>query len=43
MTHASTAGSELEVDPSLIRLSVGLENVGDLLEDLDRALALAGS
>jgi len=42
MTHASTAGSELEVDPSLIRLSVGLENVGDLLEDLDRALALAG-
>ena len=25
MTHASTAGSELEVDPSLIRLSVGLE------------------
>jgi cystathionine gamma-synthase len=43
MTHASTAGSELEVDPSLIRLSVGLENVGDLLEDLDRALALADS
>ena len=42
MTHASTAGSELEVDPSLIRLSVGLENVADLLEDLDRALALAG-
>ena len=41
MTHASTAGSELEVDPSLIRLSVGLETVGDLLEDLDRALALA--
>jgi cystathionine gamma-synthase len=42
MTHASTAGSELEVDPSLIRLSVGLENVGDLLEDLDHALALGG-
>ncbi len=41
MTHASTAGSELEVDPSLIRLSVGLETVGDLLEDLDHALALA--
>jgi cystathionine gamma-synthase len=41
MTHASTAGSELEVDPSLIRLSVGLETVGDLLEDLDRALAVA--
>jgi len=39
MTHASTAGSELEVDPSLIRLSVGLETVSDLLEDIDRALA----
>ena len=38
MTHASTAGSELEVDPSLIRLSVGLETAADLLEDLDRAL-----
>jgi cystathionine gamma-synthase len=41
MTHASVAGSELEVDPSLIRLSVGLETVDDLLDDLDRALALA--
>jgi cystathionine gamma-synthase len=39
MTHASTAGSELEVDPSLIRLSVGLETMGDLIDDLDRALA----
>jgi cystathionine gamma-synthase len=41
MTHASVAGSELEVDPALIRLSVGLENADDLLEDLDGALALA--
>ena len=41
MTHASVTGSELEVDPSLIRLSVGLESAEDLLEDLDRALALA--
>jgi cystathionine gamma-synthase len=41
MTHASVAGSELEVDPSLIRLSVGLETVDDLIEDLDRALAPA--
>ena len=40
MTHSSVAGSELEVDPSLIRLSVGLEAVDDLLEDLDAALAL---
>jgi len=41
MTHASVAGSELEVDPALIRLSVGLETASDLLEDLDQALALA--
>jgi cystathionine gamma-synthase len=38
MTHASTAGSPLEVDPALVRLSVGIENVEDLLEDLERAL-----
>jgi cystathionine beta-lyase/cystathionine gamma-synthase len=38
MTHASTAGSPLEVDPGLIRLSVGLENVEDLIEDLRYAL-----
>lgn len=39
MTHLSVAGSPLEVDPALIRLSVGLETVDDLLADLDRALA----
>jgi cystathionine gamma-synthase len=39
MTHASAAGSPLEVDPALIRLSVGLESVHDLLADLERALA----
>jgi cystathionine gamma-synthase len=38
MTHASVAGSPLEVPPELIRLSVGIEHVDDLLEDLDRAL-----
>lgn len=38
MTHASTAGSPLEIDPGLIRLSVGLEHVEDLLEDLEKAL-----
>lgn len=38
MTHASTAGSQLAVDPALIRLSVGLEHVDDLLEDLKAAL-----
>ena len=39
MTHASVAGSELSVDPALLRLSVGLESLSDLLWDLDRALA----
>lgn len=38
MTHASTAGSPLEVDPGLVRLSVGLEHVDDLLADLTAAL-----
>ncbi len=39
MTHASVAGSPLEVDPTLIRLSVGIENVDDLIEDLRQALS----
>jgi cystathionine gamma-synthase len=39
MTHASVAGSPLEVPPTLVRLSVGIEHVDDLLEDLERALA----
>ena len=30
--------SELAVDPGLIRLSVGIENIDDLLSDLDHAL-----
>ncbi|HVE98652.1 MAG TPA: cystathionine gamma-synthase [Mycobacteriales bacterium] len=38
MTHASVAGSPLEVDPALVRLSVGIEDVSDLLADLARAL-----
>jgi cystathionine gamma-synthase len=38
MTHASVAESPLEVPPTLIRLSVGIEHPDDLLEDLDRAL-----
>lgn len=41
MTHASAAGSPLEVDPALVRLSVGLEAVEDLVEDLDQALEQA--
>ena len=39
MTHASVAGSPLEVPGSLVRLSVGIEHPDDLLEDLDQALA----
>lgn len=39
MTHLSVAGSPLGVDPALLRLSVGLENVDDLIDDLSRALA----
>jgi cystathionine beta-lyase/cystathionine gamma-synthase len=39
MTHASVAGSPLEVPPGLVRLSVGIEHVEDLIEDLERALA----
>jgi cystathionine gamma-synthase len=37
MTHAVLAGSPLAVDPRLVRLSVGIENIEDLLTDLDRA------
>jgi cystathionine gamma-synthase len=39
MTHASAAGSPLEVPADLVRLSVGIEDVEDLLTDLDQALA----
>ena len=38
MTHASAAGSELEVPADLVRLSVGIETCDDLLEDLRSAL-----
>jgi cystathionine gamma-synthase len=41
MTHASVAGSPLEVPPTLVRLSVGIEHPDDLVEDLARALAPA--
>lgn len=39
MTHASTAGSQLEVPDDLVRLSVGIEDVADLLADLEQALS----
>jgi len=38
MTHASAAGSPLEVPPDLIRLSVGIEDCDDLMEDLRQAI-----
>jgi cystathionine gamma-synthase len=39
MTHASAAGSPLEVPADLVRLSVGIETIDDLLGDLEQALA----
>ncbi len=41
MTHASAAGSLLEVPSDLVRLSVGIETAEDLLADLERALDVA--
>ncbi|MFE5672793.1 cystathionine gamma-synthase [Agromyces sp. NPDC056523] len=38
MTHASVKGTEAEVPESIVRLSVGIEDVADLLADIDRAL-----
>lgn len=38
MTHASTAGSQLEVPDDLVRLSVGIEDIADLVGDLEQAL-----
>jgi cystathionine gamma-synthase len=38
MTHASTAGSQLEVPDDLVRVSVGIEDVDDLLGDIEQAL-----
>ena len=38
MTHASTAGSLLEVPDNLVRLSVGIEDIDDILGDLEKAL-----
>ena len=38
MTHASTAGSQLEVPEDLVRLSVGIEDPADLIADLEQSL-----
>ena len=42
MTHSSVAGTELEVPSDLIRLSVGIEDVDDLIADLREALDIHG-
>jgi cystathionine gamma-synthase len=39
MTHMSVAGTDLEVPDDLIRLSVGIEHIDDLIADLDQALS----
>ncbi len=39
MTHLSVADSPLAVDPALVRLSVGIETIDDLLADLNQALS----
>ncbi len=41
MTHASVAGTALEVPDDLLRLSVGIESITDLLADLEQALVAA--
>jgi cystathionine gamma-synthase len=38
MTHASVRGTALEVPENIVRLSVGIEDVDDLLEDVEQAL-----
>jgi cystathionine gamma-synthase len=42
MTHASVAGTPLEVPRNLVRLSVGIEDADDLIDDLDAALSAHG-
>ncbi|ALV46411.1 cystathionine gamma-synthase [Arthrobacter alpinus] len=42
MTHASVKGTELAVPENLIRLSVGIEDIADLIADLDQALNTLG-
>ena len=39
MTHLAVNGSALEVPPELVRISVGIEDVDDLIADLEQAVA----
>jgi cystathionine gamma-synthase len=41
MTHASVAGTSAAVADNLVRLSVGIEHIDDIIADLDQALAAA--
>lgn len=41
MTHSALQGTPLEVSPSIVRLSVGIESLDDLLADIDQALGIA--
>jgi cystathionine gamma-synthase len=41
MTHASVVGTPLAIAPSLVRLSVGIEHVEDLIDDMEAALSEA--
>ncbi|ROS61705.1 cystathionine gamma-lyase [Frigoribacterium sp. PhB160] len=43
MTHASVRGTELEVPDTIVRLSVGIEDVDDLLADVEQALGRASA
>jgi cystathionine gamma-synthase len=43
MTHVSLSGSPLAIDPALLRLSVGIEDIDDLLADLRTALHIASA
>lgn len=38
MTHQSAAGSQLEVPRDLVRISIGIEDIEDLLADVEQAL-----
>ena len=39
MTHAAVVGTPLAINPALVRISVGIEHVADLIDDLEQALA----
>jgi cystathionine gamma-synthase len=41
MTHSALQGTPLEVSPAIVRLSVGIEFLDDLLADIDQALGVA--